>query len=713
MRHVLLFAFVLTFINAHAQLSVTANVMDDACGTCSGCITWGATGGTAPYAYTWSPTPATGQGTNHACGLCAGTWSVTVTDSNGDDVTASATVGTTTELLVPSSSSNPPGHSCNAACTGNWTSAGPLGGTAPYTVSVSNGGTGSATAYYAQLSGLCPGTTYDATITDANGCSSTFSNINVLDGTTPQVVSQTMNGACLGLQQGTAVLTFDQPVVQAVLYSGQANFSWSGNVLTISGLAPSTIVLAVTGTDAWCPAQVVLDITQDPAVCGTLNGRVFADLDGNCTQDPSDPGIPYHVLVAQPGNRAMVTNAQGDYEVGLVYGSFTLDNAGTDYSADCLVPFPTPFTLSTGSPVATIDVAETPLLGADVRAFLSASVHRPGWSTYYTVQARNNTPFEMQNVAMELSYDPLLGFNSATGSPTSSGAGIVQWTIPVLAPFSSTMYWVSLHVPPDPLLLGTVVNSTLTLTPQTPDSDPGNDVYSISKTITNSYDPNDKRSITSSRSSEETYFLDLDTYVDHTVRFQNTGTADAIDVYILDTISDRYDLTSFQLLGASHNMVPSIQEDRTLRFDFPNIMLPDSGANEAASHGFVSYRLKPTNDLAVSDVLRNTADIFFDINPAVRTNTTELTAEFSVGIPEREGLPLLLAPNPSSSHVRVTTPGAGTLVEICSIDGRILQQAKTSSASFDLDVRPFAPGTYIVRATAPSGNVQVARFIRQ
>lgn len=712
MRNTLLILLVSLATQAHAQIVVTPYVTNDACGTCSGCITWATSGGDGAYSYTWSPVPATGQGTPSACGLCAGNWSVVVTDSYGVTATATATVTATTELLSPSSASNSVGHSCDGLCNGNW-NVGPIGGTAPYNVSVTNGGSGTSNFYSATATDLCPGTLYDMTITDASGCSSSFTNIAVQNGTTPQMISQIVSGACLGLQQGTAVITFDQPIISAVLYSGQAVMNWTGSVLTLSNLAPGTLVYGVHGNDEFCSQLFVLDVLQDPTVCGTLNGRVYADMDGNCVQDPTDPGIPNHVLIAQPGGRTMITNAMGDYQVGLVYGAFTLDNAGTDYSADCLTPFPTPFTLTTGNATVTIDVAETPLFSADVRAFLGASVHRPGWATYYHVQAHNDTPFEMQNVGMELSYDPLLTFSSATGTPTSTSPGQVTWVIPVLAPFSTTSYLVILLVPPDPLLTGTIVSATATVVPQFSDSDPGNDVYAITRTIVNSYDPNDKRSLTSSRLLEDAYLLDQDTYVDHTVRFQNTGTAEAIDIFILDTISERFDLSSFQFLGASHTVVPSIQEGRTLRFDFDNIMLPDSGANEAASHGFVSYRLKPANDIIPGEVLRNTADIFFDINPAVRTNTTELAVENSVGISERQGSTLLLTPNPGTSHVLITTAGEGTFVEIRSIDGRTMLQSTTSNATIDMDIRSLASGAYLVRATAPSGGVSTARLIRQ
>jgi len=121
MRHLLQLILALLALDVSAQITVTSTVYDDACANCTGCIHWNATGGSAPYTFLWTPSPPTGQGTPYACGLCAGSYSITVTDGNGDETTIPATVGSTTELLVPSSSSNAVGHSCDGACTGSWT----------------------------------------------------------------------------------------------------------------------------------------------------------------------------------------------------------------------------------------------------------------------------------------------------------------------------------------------------------------------------------------------------------------------------------------------------------------------------------------------------------------------------------------------------------------------------------------------------------------
>ena len=56
-----------------------------------------------------------------------------------------------------------------------------------------------------------------------------------------------------------------------------------------------------------------------------------------------------------------------------------------------------------------------------------------------------------------------------------------------------------------------------------------------------------------------------------------------------------------------------------------NIMLPDSNVNEAASHGFIRFRVKPVSTLTLGNTVPNKAAIYFDYNTPVVTNTAITT----------------------------------------------------------------------------------------
>ncbi|MFH1320862.1 MAG: choice-of-anchor L domain-containing protein [Bacteroidota bacterium] len=126
-------------------------------GGCDGTATVTASGGIIPYIYSW--TPAGGTGTT-ASNLCAGTYTVTVTDNSGYSTSASVTITEPPPLSVPVTAID---ISCTGLCDGI-TTAIPSNGLAPYTYLWSpSGGTG------ATATGHCAGT-YTVNITDTNGC---------------------------------------------------------------------------------------------------------------------------------------------------------------------------------------------------------------------------------------------------------------------------------------------------------------------------------------------------------------------------------------------------------------------------------------------------------------------------------------------------------------------------------------------------------------
>ncbi len=136
-----------------------------------------------------------------------------------------------------------------------------------------------------------------------------------------------------------------------------------------------------------------------------------------------------------------------------------------------------------------------------------------------------------------------------------------------------------------------------------------------------SYDPNDKM-------AQPTYpggYALLDEALVYTIRFQNTGNAEAYDVVIRDTLSSYLDPATFRVISSSHMEVlsTSLSENQYLTFYFNDIFLPDSTTNFDESQGYVTYRIRPHEDTPEETIVHNTAGIYFDFNPPVITNTTE------------------------------------------------------------------------------------------
>jgi len=145
-------------IDQPAALAVTITQVNVLCnGGSNGSATATATGGTGPYTYSWNTTPV--QTGASATGLIAGTYTVTVTDSNGCTATGTSQITEPTVLAldaVPAEAKCP--DSNDGAITLTVT-----GGTSPYSVIWADGITTQ------NRTGILPGT-YSVVVTDANGC---------------------------------------------------------------------------------------------------------------------------------------------------------------------------------------------------------------------------------------------------------------------------------------------------------------------------------------------------------------------------------------------------------------------------------------------------------------------------------------------------------------------------------------------------------------
>ena len=123
--------------------------------SCDGWISVLISSGAPPFTYNWS----NGGTTQTITGLCAGTYTVTVTDNSNCISISTITLLQPNELLSNAQLVNLP---CDEACIGSIT-LNTSGGTPPYHYNWSNGATTN------QITGLCAGN-YSVTITDSEQC---------------------------------------------------------------------------------------------------------------------------------------------------------------------------------------------------------------------------------------------------------------------------------------------------------------------------------------------------------------------------------------------------------------------------------------------------------------------------------------------------------------------------------------------------------------
>jgi len=170
-------------------------------------------------------------------------------------------------------------------------------------------------------------------------------------------------------------------------------------------------------------------------------------------------------------------------------------------------------------------------------------------------------------------------------------------------------------------LLGSIVNVQASISSDSIEYNYNNNFKSQNFVVVSSFDPNDK-----AVSPTTTLDVNGDKWLTYKIRFQNTGTASADNIYVLDTISTQLDISTFSLLSYSHPILVQLFNNRVAKFSFPNINLPDSTSNEPQSHGYIEYKIKANDTISVNNTISNTAYIYFDFNAPIITNTTLNTA---------------------------------------------------------------------------------------
>lgn len=264
-----------TNINEPTLLSVSHAISNVTCnGGSTGSIDLSVSGGTKGYRFVWS----NGDTTEDISNVIAGTYSVTVTDTNGCVIRDTATI---TEPAIITSS----GALTMVACNGDSTGAITLtvsGGTTPYNFLWITGDTTQ------NISSLGAGT-YSVQITDSNACIHRDTFV-ITQPSAIQLSKSVQNISCFGVTDGSITLTMSGGV-------SPYKYLWSNSDTTssISGLAKQQYTVIVTDSNG-CTFYDSTTITEPSQLVVTSTVRqvsCFGANDGSIDLSTSGGTSPY------------------------------------------------------------------------------------------------------------------------------------------------------------------------------------------------------------------------------------------------------------------------------------------------------------------------------------------------------------------------------------------------------------------------------------
>ncbi|MFZ6050739.1 DUF7619 domain-containing protein [Halocola ammonii] len=302
-------------------------------------------------------------------------------------------------------------------------------------------------------------------------------------------------------------------------------------------------------------------------------------------------------------------------------------------------------------------------------------------------------------------HDPALTVENTSPPFTSQNGNTLTFDISEIQLGGWTTVWIE-YEDATADLLGTEVSTDWELNTF---DDQGNVVNTVTQSQTDSlfcsYDPNDIYGFPLG-AGQEGLIADSTQELKYRIRFQNTGNYPATTVVVKNTIPEELNLSSFNPGSSSHEYSVTInQETREATWTFDNIMLPDSASNPEGSIGTLWYEINLVEDLPWWTTIENSAEIYFDQNDAIYTNTSIHTIEGEVSVHENGPLANFeIFPNPANDELFLSgNIPVGEVLEIRDMQGRLVKEFLWKNENESLSVSDLPAGAYIVNLRGFSG----------
>lgn len=413
---------------------------------------------------------------------------------------------------------------------------------------------------------------------------------------------------------------------------------------------------------------------------GTVTGSTISNQTGN-----------YYIPV-QAGNHTITPNLENPSYFNISPTSFTV-NFPTQTS-----PFMQDFCVTANGVKSDLEVVLLPTTPA-----------RPGFDATYKLFYRNKGN-QVENGTISLNFDDTR-LDYVTSNPVydSSATNSFTWNYVNLQPFETREIGIVFNVnsPMETPAVnnGDVLNYTTTITTVNTDQTPADNTFTLDQTVVGSYDPNDKTCLEGQTIAPS----EVGKYVHYVIRFENTGTYPAENIVVKDMIDlTKFDITTLVPLKSSHDFYTRINGNK-VEFIFENINLD---FNDATNDGYVVFKIKTKHTLVVGNTFTNNANIYFDYNFPITTNTYTTTVAALSTQDFDFGTYFTLYPNPTKDVLNIQTKQDLEVnsIEIYNQLGQIVMAV--TNAVNAVDVSNLASGTYFVKINTEKGSAN-AKFVKE
>tara|TARA_B100000809_G_scaffold59037_1_gene55546 strand:- start:1127 stop:6883 length:5757 start_codon:yes stop_codon:yes gene_type:complete len=437
-----------------------------------------------------------------------------------------------------------------------------------------------------------------------------------------------------------------------------------------------------------------LVILEDDA--SLVSGVVYNDVNGDCINDSTElgiSGVPIHI---SPGSRTTVTDINGAYSIRLENGSYTVTQTLGNYWIQNCDASQSVTISSNSQTVSDNDFANQAFQsGVDLTVTIASTAQRKGF--------RNNVVLTYNNVATETSKDDLIEVEwpsdliplSASPQWDSIYNTTTYWSIPQTLSGGGGLITIIDSASVD-LTVGDSVTISASINENENELNPSDNITSLKEEVVGAIDPNDI--LVTPRGEGEYHYIEKEQTLTYKIRFQNVGTYYAQHVEVSNIIPYNLDLNTLKITQLSHE-THYVRDGNSIVWSFKDICLPDSNQNEALSHGFIEYKIKPLSSIGNEELIINQAEIKFDFESPIKTNIV-----FSSTEPEPEEFGLInIYPNPALTKTILSVESQFKTNYSLVVFNQMGQEVYSSFIglkkglnSLSLDLSEISPGVYTV-----------------
>ncbi|NQY27999.1 MAG: T9SS type A sorting domain-containing protein [Flavobacteriaceae bacterium] len=445
-----------------------------------------------------------------------------------------------------------------------------------------------------------------------------------------------------------------------------------------------------------------------------LEATLDTSLNGCDSGDNSFPFLQYNINDGATSG-VFIGNTTGNSNIPVRTGTYTITpqvenptyfnvspssltiNFPTDTS-----PYAQDFCVTPNGPFNDLEIVLLPITDAI-----------PGLDTDYQLFYKNKGTTALSGTIDFSFNDDVLDLVSATPSIATQSTGLLSWSYTNLQPFESGVINITLNIntptdPNFPVNGNDILDLTATINPVSGDETPLDNVSELNQIVINSHDPNDKTCLEGKTIAPS----EVGKYVHYVIRFENTGSASAVNIVVKDVIDTAmYDVSTLIPLHGSHEYTTRIKNTNEVEFIFENINLPFDDAN---NDGFVAFKIKTIPTLVVNDTFENKAEIYFDYNFPIITDT-EITTVAVLGVSDYIlDSSLKIYPNPTNNFIKISGNNNLESIALYDINGRLLQEVKILGTATEkqIAISQYSSGIYVVKVTSTKG-VLIDKIVKE